>query len=63
MLLTLKYITIIYLTMGCHNASREGILCIKNFLTTLYVTKSYVCKLFINRCITIQQQVKYVPIK
>ena len=42
MLHTIKYIAIVYLTIGCQKTSREEVLYIKVCLTTLCITKSNV---------------------
>ena len=39
MLLTFKYITIVYSAMGCQNTCRGRFLYIKIFLATLYIKK------------------------
>ena len=49
MLLTFKYITIVYLAMGCQKTCGGRFLYIKIFTTTLYIIK--VRKLSMNMCI------------
>ena len=48
---TFKYITIVYMTIGCQKTCGERVLYIKIFSATLYIIKFDECKLFMNMCI------------
>ena len=61
-LLTFKYITIVYLAMGCQKTCGGRFLYIKIFLTTLYIIK---CLLAFDEHVHLpcNNQVEYVTIR